>query len=497
MRRTGLAATVAALAIAVPATAKDRVYFGGYGGGAPVSFGFLDGSGGADLFTDDPDNETFGIAIDAAAGRLYYAEDSGNRIAFADLDGSGGGPVKTTGATVTNPEGIALDTATRTVYWSGANKISYAKLDGSAAGDLDTGVAPIVNPEGIAIDPAGNRVYWANNSANTIAYANLDGTGGGGTVNTTGATTDYPEGLALDVAGGRVYWANDQGGKISFANLDGSGGGDIDTSGASPFTSAVGVAIDRDANRIYWADNGSPGGISYANLDGTGQGGDVSLTGATVDGPAMPALLEAPRPAGAPEITGATPPGSVLSCSQGGWAPDVLGAFLFRVPQASAYQWSRDGADIAGGTAATFTASVPGQYRCTVRASNAAGSATQTSAPLTVAANVVAPPPPAKPVLSALKASRKTFTVKRGTVFSFRLDQAATVTIVIRKATGRKAKVQTLRRAAKAGLNKLAFHGRVRGKPFKPGRYRAMFTAANSAGSGTPKALTFKIVRAH
>jgi hypothetical protein len=280
-----------------------------------------------------------------------------------------------------------------------------------------------------------------------------------------------------------VYWANHVGGKISYANLDGSGGADLDTTGATPFTRALGVAIDHAANRIYWANYDGAGGVSYANLDGTGGGGDLNTTGATLNGPAMPALLKAPAAAGPPAITGASTAGSVLSCSPGTWVPDDAAAFLFRVPQAITYRWSRDGADIAGAAASTLTASDPGTYRCAATATNAAGAKTQSSGDLAV---VASPPPPlGKPVLTALRAKRN----KGATVFSFRLDQAAAVTIVIRRTTGRKAKVATLRRTAKAGLNSVTFRRR------KAGRYRATFTPRTTAGAGAAKSVSFRIVR--
>ena len=80
---------------------------------------------------------------------------------------------------------------------------------------------------------------------------------------------------------------------------------------------------------------------------------------------------------------------------------------------------------------------------------------------------------------------------KQGTIFSFRLDQAATVKIAIQvKARGRRVgrschadsrtlrhkprctrtiTIATLIRSAHAGLNKVAFSGRIRGKALMPG----------------------------
>jgi hypothetical protein len=96
---------------------------------------------------------------------------------------------------------------------------------------------------------------------------------------------------------------------------------------------------------------------------------------------------------------------------------------------------------------------------------------------------------------------------KRGTVFSFRLDQPATVTIVIRtsancartKAGTRRNRpcarmVARLTRSAHVGLNKLPFSGRIRGRPLKPGDYRAIFAATSAGGSSTPRTLRFRVV---
>ena len=80
------------------------------------------------------------------------------------------------------------------------NKISYANLDGSGGGDLATGKATVSEPWGLAIDAAAGRVYWANNDGNMISYANLDGTGGHD-LNTAGATVNGPWGVALTRCG--------------------------------------------------------------------------------------------------------------------------------------------------------------------------------------------------------------------------------------------------------------------------------------------------------
>jgi hypothetical protein len=53
--------------------------------------------------------------------------------------------------------------------------------------------------------------------------------------------------------------------------------------------------------------------------------------------------------------------------------------------------------------------------------------------------------------------------------------------------------IGTLTRAGHAGLNSVAFSGRIGAKALKPGRYRAVFTAVNAAGPSPPRSLSFTI----
>ena len=53
----------------------------------------------------------------------------------------------------------------------------------------------------------------------------------------------------------------------------------------------------------------------------------------------------------------------------------------------------------------------------------------------------------------------------------------------------------TLTLTAPAGLNSVAFRGRVGTRTLKPGRYRAVFIAIDAAGASAPKTLSFRIVR--
>jgi DNA-binding beta-propeller fold protein YncE len=379
---------VSAAAFASAAGAADRVYWTTGGLADSVSFANLDGSGGGNLNTSGatPLNTPHGVAIDAAAGRIYWANYGASKVSFANLDGSGGGgDLNTTGATTFGVFGVAIDPAAGRLYWANTTDgISFANLNGSGGGNLNTSGAALSNPNGVAIDPAAGRIYWANYFIGGISFANLNGSGGGN-LNTSGATVANPIGVAIDPAAGRIYWANSNGvvgNRISFANLNGSGGGNLNTTGAT-VNFPAGVAVDPAAGRIYWANSVSPGAISFANLDGSG-GGDLNTSGATVDHPDFPALLKSPSGTGAPSVTGGSRPGSTLGCSQGTWASDLVGSFLYRAPQSFSYAWSNKGSDIAGASASTYKPAAVGNYRCRITASNQAGPTSQTSSLHTV-----------------------------------------------------------------------------------------------------------------
>ena len=89
--------------------------------------------------------------------------------------------------------------------------------------------------------------------------------------------------------------------------------------------------------------------------------------------------------------------------------------------------------------------------------------------------------------------------VKRGTKFTYTLSEPAKVKIVIeRKKKGKKGsftKVTNLGAQEQSGKQSTPFSGVVKGKPLKPGKYRATITATDSAGqSSAPQMLSFKIV---
>ena len=143
----------------------------------------------------------------------------------------------------------------------------------------------------------------------------------------------------------------------------------------------------------------------------------------------------------------------------------------------------------------------------------------------------IPPPPPSAPRIVAVGSSNSSWapgggstavrtgarvakSVPRGTVFSYTLDQVASVTIEVKKvkagrlaagkckkpkkSTAKKKKCDLLAhklfRAGKAGRNEVPYTGRVKGKALTVGRYKAVFTATGEGGS-SDASVAFRIVK--
>ena len=387
-RRGVGAATLTALVVVAALAALLPVGAGAAGGaGDKIYWGDEDGliraadsgvAGASTLFGGE--GGPCGVAVDPAGGKLYWANFFSGEIRAANLDGSGS--PSTLVPDGGSPCGISVDHGAGKIYWANyaSNLIRVANLDGTGAATLFAEPAGS-GPSGVAIDPAAGWIYWTNQEGDQVRRANLDGSGVPSTLFGPADAGDNPLGLAIDTAGAKIYWAASRpglSGQVRVGNLDGSGSAGI------LFENEVtpgGVALDPAAGKIYWGTNFG-GRVRVANLDGSGTAASV------VEGEGrvlFPALLGAPSAGGQlPAISGGANFGDALNCSTGGWKADLVGAFLFRAPRSFAYQWQLDGNDISGATASSFTFTEPGDYTCSVQAANQAGSASQTSAAVTV-----------------------------------------------------------------------------------------------------------------
>jgi DNA-binding beta-propeller fold protein YncE len=364
LRTGGLFAVVIVLLLPATASAADSIYWGNES--SAVRVGNLDGTGTA---SDVAGGSPCGVALDSAAGKIYWANWFAGTIQRGNLDLTGT-PETVFDASGNNLCGLAVDPANNKIYWANfsTNEILVGNMDGTGTPSTlftDPGGSA---PSGVAIDPASGKIYWTNQFSDEVRVGNLDGSG---TATTLFGSEDNPIGVAIDPAADAIYWTDLNSGTVRAGNLDGSGTPSTLFSGEN---GPGGVAVDPGAGKIYW-DNFFGGTIRVGNLDGSGTAS--TLFGPGEGNPLFAALLRAPNGTAPPAISSGT--GDELSCSRGTWAPDLLGAFLFRAPQNFAYQWLQDGDEIPGATDSTFTPTESGSYSCRVTASNEAGSASQTS----------------------------------------------------------------------------------------------------------------------
>ena len=410
------------------------------------------------------ENGQVGVAIDAAAGRIYWGNfvniHPGYNGTIRGAPLAGGGTVDTVYGWAQRvyilPQGVAVDPAAGRIYWADVVAIRGAPLAGGGTVDtLYDWAHGVSDPRGVAIDAAAGRIYWTNHdgSVGTLFGGPDDrqiysGDGdairgaplaGGGTVDTlydSAHGVSGPVGVAIDPAAGRIYWTNSGDNTIRGAPL--AAGGTVDTlyGSAQGVSNPRGVAIDPapvapapmidagsnsftvsnwlntaaeriyslvyrrrrpQVGRIYWSNNGD-NTIRGAPLAAGGTVDTLYGSAQGVSDPRFLAVLRAPLGTGAPTISsslirpegpffGGAPSGPLgqrLSCSRGAWAADLPGSFLYRAPQSFAYQWRLGGTDIGGATAAAYGPAAPGSYTCRVTATNRAGSAAQTSAAVTV-----------------------------------------------------------------------------------------------------------------
>ena len=199
------------------------------------------------------------LAVDAAAGRLYWTEKTDNRtgkIQRANLDGTNVQLVKDLTST---PLDIALDTTAGKLYLSNTwGKIQRMNLDGSDfQPNLVTGLK---TPQNLVLDTATGQLYWTEQISKTtgeVQRANLDGSN----VQLVKALTSVPRCMTLDAVNRKLYLTNAWG-KLQRMNLDGS---NFQPNVITGLVSPGQVAVDVIGDKVYWTEKGK---LRRADLDG-------------------------------------------------------------------------------------------------------------------------------------------------------------------------------------------------------------------------------------
>jgi hypothetical protein len=411
---------------------------------------------------------------------------------------------------------------------------------GAHAPDTVTGVA-VDAPDAAGVELVGSSATLTDSTVNaeealdayggTVRRTTLNGAGIGLSATSRTATLVSDSVVTSSRDGGIAILASGgPGGPLELRNVTAVAGGSSSTglgAPSAPGPGGTGAAIDArnviargTANGAFgepgppsscggpcppgavtlgYSNVNDPGGVIDTTTVGHNQTGDPLLVNPTVGLGQDFHIVRASSP-----VIGAGTP------DPGNGATDRDGVTHPNPPSIGAYEFAGSTAPSAGGNGqpggAGGNAGGPGGNA----GAAGAGATTPTISALTETNRVFAVGR-ASTAITGRTASART---KRGTVFSFLLDQPATLTIAIRidvrgrrrchsgspEAGGERRctpiiMVATLTRSADAGRNRVPFSGRIGRRPLKKGRYEAAFTATDGAGNSSVQVLRFVVVK--
>jgi hypothetical protein len=227
---------------------------------------------------------------------------------------------------------------------------------------------------GVAISGSINstRVLTSADVGATMTVTVTASNNGGSTSATSAATatvTAASPGLAVNTVAPVISGDPHVGG--SLASTDGTWTGTVDS-----FTyqwRRDGVNISGATNNTYTAQLADVGAAVTCRVGAVNAGGTAPAISNAITG-----VAAAPANSTAPAITGVQQPSEVLTVSDGTWTNS---------PTSFTYQWKKDGTNIGGAMANTYTVQlgdIGGVITCAVTATSAAGSTTVSSGGLTI-----------------------------------------------------------------------------------------------------------------
>jgi DNA-binding beta-propeller fold protein YncE len=216
----------------------------------------------------------------ATSGRIFFLDLGGGRLLSANPDGSDLRTIIEEGRDKL-PDGLAIDVAAGHIYWT--NMGNFRLNDGSILrSDLDgrnmTTIVPpggTFTPKQLQIETTTGKLYWCDREGMRVMRCNLDGShietlvdSSQGDARPGSDATKTCVGIAVDVEGGKFYWTQKGGTKAGKGRLFRA---NIETpKGQTPSTrqdieliydalpEPIDLDIDQTTRRLYWTDRGDP-----------------------------------------------------------------------------------------------------------------------------------------------------------------------------------------------------------------------------------------------
>ncbi len=221
-------------------------------GGQTIQRAFLADGSSVEVLLDSGDGlvNPQNIAVDAAAGKLYWTDPVSSTIYQADLaDGGNVDALLTSADGLVTPVDIAVHPETNELFWSDSGAIKKVNLSNT------TVITSVVshNPIGIFgtsffLEEEGDQIYYVV-SAGVIIIVDLDGNFIGTLADGVGVNA-APTDFTVDVGRGYIYVTKGSGEVVKFAFTDTQQNQIWGDSSSEP----QGIVLDTAGNKMYWAD---------------------------------------------------------------------------------------------------------------------------------------------------------------------------------------------------------------------------------------------------
>ncbi len=143
--------------------------------GSNVRSSALDGSQLANVITGTATNLPTSVALDPVTSRVYWTDNGTDTVNRADYSGANATVLYTAADATANPRGLAIDLAAGKLFWAEGAVIRSSLLDGTFVTTAVSGVASKNTPDAVAVDPTRKLLYWTDNGTDAVHVAPYSG----------------------------------------------------------------------------------------------------------------------------------------------------------------------------------------------------------------------------------------------------------------------------------------------------------------------------------